>query len=69
MPCWCRKRDYTPQLSSPKMKDSVQASQSVLTGDFLLGSTLPKNLCPGIPPSRAKAHIIRELDVMENTLQ
>ena len=57
-----------PKLGSPKMKESVQASQTVLIGDLVLGSTLWKNLCPGIPPSRAKAYIIRELDVMENTL-
>ena len=57
-----------PKLGSPRMKDNVQASQTVLMGDLVLGSTLWKNLCPGIPPSRAKAYIIRELDVMENTL-
>ena len=57
-----------PKLGSPRMKDSVQASQTVLMGDLVLGSTLWKNLCPGIPPSRAKAYIIRELDVMENML-
>jgi len=50
------------------MKDNVQASQTVLMGDLVFGSTLWKNLCPGIPPSRAKAYIIRELDVIENTL-
>lgn len=57
-----------PKLGSPRMKDNVQASQTVLMGDLVLGSTLWKNLCPGIPPSRAKAYIIRELDVIENTL-
>ena len=50
------------------MKDKVQASQTVLMGDLVFGSTLWKNLCPGIPPSRAKAYIMRELDVTENTL-
>ena len=50
------------------MKDNVQASQTVLMGDLVLGSTLWKNLCPGIPSSRAKAYIIRELDVIENVL-
>ena len=57
-----------PKLGSPKMKDNVQASQTVLMGDLVLASTLWKNLCPGIPPSRAKAYIIRELDVIEKTL-
>jgi hypothetical protein len=65
----CRsERNAAPKLGSPRMKDSVQASQTVLMGDLVLGSTLWKNLCPGIPPSRAKAYIMRELDVTENTL-
>jgi hypothetical protein len=34
-------------------------------GDLRLISTLWKNRCPGIPPSRANAYIIRELDVIE----
>ena len=57
-----------PKLGNPNMKERVQASQTVLMGDLVLGSTLWKNLCPGIPPSREKAYIIRELEVMENTL-
>ena len=57
-----------PKLGSPKTKDNKQASQTVLIGDLVFGSTSWKNLCPGIPPSRAKAYIMRELDVMENTL-
>ena len=57
-----------PKLGRPRMKDSVQASQTVLTGDLVLGFTLWKNSCPGIPPSRAKAYIIRELDVIEKML-
>lgn len=38
----------------------------VRMGDLRLTSTLWKNVCPGIPPSRAKAYIIRLFDVMEN---
>lgn len=33
-----------PRLGSPKMNESVQASQTVLIGDLVLGSTLWKNL-------------------------
>ena len=35
-------------------------------GDLCLTSTLWKNVCPGIPPSRAKAYIIRLFEVIEN---
>lgn len=38
-------------------------------GEWYMESTLSKNLCPGIPPSRANAYIIRLLDVMENVPQ
>lgn len=41
----------------------------VLIGDLRLISTLWKNLCPGIPPSRANAYIIRLLEVIENVPQ
>jgi hypothetical protein len=58
-----------PTLGKPRMKDSVQASQTVRTGLLRLRSTLLKKLCPGIPPSLAKAYIIRELDVIENVPQ
>lgn len=40
----------------------------VLIGDFHLAFTLAKKLWPGIPPSRAKAYIMRELEVIENVL-
>lgn len=39
------------------------------TGDCRLASTLWKKECPGIPPSRAKAYIIRLFEVMENVPQ
>jgi hypothetical protein len=58
-----------PTLGKPRIKDSVQASQTVRTGLLRLRSTLLKKLCPGIPPSLAKAYIIRELDVIENVPQ
>lgn len=58
-----------PKLGSPRMKLRVQASQTVLIGDLRFRSTLWKNLWPGIPPSRAKAYIIRLLDVIENVPQ
>ena len=38
-------------------------------GDLRLPSTLWKNLCPGIPPSRENAYIMRLLEVMENVPQ
>ena len=41
----------------------------VLVGDLLFGSTLWKNLWPGMAPSRANAYIIRLLDVTENVPQ
>ena len=41
----------------------------VRTGVLRLMSTLWKNLCPGIPPSRANAYIIRLFDVIENVPQ
>lgn len=37
-------------------------------GDFHFVSTLLKNLCPGMPPSRANANIMRELEVTEKVL-
>jgi len=40
----------------------------VRMGDFHSVLTLAKNLCPGIPPSREKAYIIREFEVIENVL-
>lgn len=40
----------------------------VRTGDFRLVSTFWKNLWPGMPPSLAKANIMRELAVTENVL-
>lgn len=40
----------------------------VRIGDFHCGLTFARNLCPGIPPSRAKAYIIRELEVIEKVL-
>lgn len=40
----------------------------VRMGDFHLLLTWAKNLCPGIPPSREKAYIIREFEVIENVL-
>lgn len=44
----------------------VGRSVPVRMGDLRLTSTLWKNVCPGIPPSRANAYIIRLLDVIEN---
>ena len=38
----------------------------VRIGDFVPRDTLWKNLCPGMPPSRAKAYIIRLFDVIEH---
>lgn len=58
-----------PKLGKPKMKLRVQASHTVRIGDLRFMSTLWKNLCPGIPPSRAKAYIMRLLDVMEKVPQ
>lgn len=58
-----------PRLGNPNMKLRVQASQTVRTGDFRFASTLWKNLWPGIPPSRAKAYIIREFEVTEKVPQ
>jgi hypothetical protein len=58
-----------PSEGRPRMKESVQASQTVRMGDLRLTSTLWKKRWPGIPPSRAKAYIMRELEVMENTLR
>jgi hypothetical protein len=40
----------------------------VRMGDLHRLSTLWKNVWPGIPPSRANAYIMRELDVIENVL-
>ena len=48
---------------------STQKDALVRTGDLRLGSTLWKNLCPGMPPSRAKAYIIRLFDVTEKVPQ
>lgn len=41
----------------------------VRIGDWLSFETLWKNLCPGMPPSRANAYIIRLFDVSENVPQ
>jgi len=40
----------------------------VRMGDFHSVLTWAKNLCPGIPPSREKAYIIREFEVIEKVL-
>lgn len=37
-------------------------------GDFHSVLTWAKNLCPGTPPSREKAYIIREFEVIEKVL-
>lgn len=37
-------------------------------GDFHLVLTRAKNVWPGMPPSRAKAYIIREFEVIEKVL-
>ena len=41
----------------------------VRIGDLVSRDTLWKNLCPGMPPSRANAYIMRLLDVTENVPQ
>ena len=46
----------------------VASAEPVLTGDLHRLLTLLKKVCPGIPPSRAKAYIIRELEVTEKVL-
>ena len=46
----------------------VASGEPVLIGDLHRLLTLLKKVCPGIPPSRAKAYIIRELEVTENVL-
>ena len=62
------KATLLPRLGRPKIKLSVHASQTVRIGVRVLLSTLWKNKDPGKAPSRAKAYIIRELEVIENTL-
>jgi hypothetical protein len=43
-------------------------SSPVRIGDFHFALTYAKNFDPGIPPSRANAYIIRELEVIEKVL-
>jgi len=40
----------------------------VRVGDLRFKLTTRKNRCPGSPPSRANAYIMRELDVIEKVL-
>lgn len=57
-----------PKLGNPRMKLRVHASHTVRTGVRVRLLTEWKNDAPGSAPSLEKAYIIRELDVIENTL-
>jgi len=56
-----------PREGSARQKERKAASQTVRIGERNLLSTLWKKC--GIPPSRAKANIILEFEVMENKPQ
>lgn len=57
-----------PRDGRDRRKERLQASHTVRTGDFRRESTLWKNRAPGRAPSREKANIMRELEVIENVL-
>lgn len=61
------KATVLPKLGRARQKERKAASQTVRMGDLNLSSTLWKKW--GIPPSRAKANIILELEVMEKSPQ
>ena len=60
---------HTMDRSVSQVREEGRDYTLVRMGDLRLASTLWKNLCPGIPPSRAKAYIMRLLDVTEKVPQ
>ena len=57
------------ELSIPIHLLRLWEGEPVRMGDFHRLLTWPKNLCPGMPPSRANAYIILEFEVIEKVLR
>ena len=61
--------DYMLSVFRISNSGRLNNNAPVRTGDLRFASTLWKNVCPGMPPSRAKAYIIRLFEVMEKVPQ